>query len=530
MNVLLKPNQVLFPEGNRGGDIAADTDWATGVVRLFMHMDQWNTVLSLPDDADDSDERYTTEIITHEALHVLHMLTTGYAYELSLTCYELAMRAVKECGTLDKIYINREKYRSAVEPHFRHLEQAGPDGLSNLDLMESVAFLVQKRAHYPAMGPASYETKLNEEIFSQRYRGAYDIAVAFLGEDAFEELPHIVSLSLMTSNPVEAFIPLIRLFKQFGSSPDQMRKHQAAIVLLNEKFGDTLLGGAWERIYRKRSAHPLLLPAISGCAELVKNKKVPPLAILARPHSVLDELSSTLGPLVLLEPRAGEKPAAWPAALWQGREEFDERLEPASVQFVCAVSMLLSMEIDPIPEQEASVRGVSASYDRPRELVILEVLRHELNEETVDHLADFIASVESDPSAVRHMRGMLAITFSDDEFEGSPFIDGDVRAFLNSAYGRVPHLLYYLVSESGNSAMLGCAAAHSPNSAVKSDGKGGINLKMTRAMLKEVRLLLRAAAVFSRQRGDDPLVQLGSHLDLFQDSHRTMLRKEIAES
>ncbi|MFJ9668804.1 hypothetical protein ACIRPP_30050 [Streptomyces sp. NPDC101219] len=68
--------------------------------------------------------------------------------------------------------------------------------------------------------------------------------------------------------------------------------------------------------------------------------------------------------------------------------------------------------------------------------------------------------------------------------EWAGFVDGDVRVFLKSAYDGVPHLLYYLVGESRDSAMLGCAAAHSPNGAVKPDGKGGINLKMTRAMLK----------------------------------------------
>ena len=78
----LMPTDVLFPRGGEIGKVA-DTDWATGAIRIFARHQEWADLISSDPAGFSDDELVFYEAVTHEAAHRLQLVSTGFAYDLS---------------------------------------------------------------------------------------------------------------------------------------------------------------------------------------------------------------------------------------------------------------------------------------------------------------------------------------------------------------------------------------------------------------------------------------------------------------
>jgi hypothetical protein len=88
-----------------------------------------------------------------------------------------------------------------VQTEIRQPHSKDPSGLTPESILESTAFLVQKRAHRPWLDAEEYR-----EMLDKNYKKPYDLAAQYLGEDVtFSVLPLFASLSLWTNAPSVVF-------------------------------------------------------------------------------------------------------------------------------------------------------------------------------------------------------------------------------------------------------------------------------------------------------------------------------------
>lgn len=503
----LTPSQVLFPEKSGDDQLIADLDWATGVVRMHMSMDEWRTIMSIDEHQLDDRSRYVREVLTHEGLHLLHLVTTGFAYELSVRLLRKVAEAVENEAGLEGVYNARARYMAELEVDMLKLHQRGPDGVSALDILESTAFLVQKRAHLPGLGQNGFEQMLNEEAPTEVYRRAYDIAVDTLGADAFDHLPHVATLALATREPTAVFVPILEVFHSEGSRLGYKRTHEAVLEMLRRRFGTLLLGHALERL-QEGHRHPILNPIMLGYNQLAMTGKLQPLTMMARPHAMDQDLANLLfGPMIFQPRREGEPAPIWAPQVWVDRVGSDAKTLLGDLKFLCAVSNLIVMDIEPAPHEIPQERDVRTVYDMPAMARSWEITAENRTDVVADNLANRLAEIERDsPAKIRIMRSTVAITFPDDEHPGSPYLDPEVRRFVRGLYERIPHLLYFLAADIdwAGGAFVGCAAAHSPDEGVTEGPDGSVLVAVGYEMILGLMACFQAATIFAHRMGDDP--------------------------
>jgi hypothetical protein len=76
-----------------------------------------------------------------------------------------------------------------------------------------------------------------------------------------------------------------------------------------------------------------------------------------------------------------------------------------------------------------------------------------------------LAEVASDPEESRAWQGCVALTFSQFEAGGPPYIEPPVRGYLRTLYDRVPHLPYFLIDEPLAGSLMAFLSAHGPENA-----------------------------------------------------------------
>ena len=231
---------MLYPEGH-GDELLADTDRATGIVRVHFAYDAFKRLLSTEFSSLTERDQISAAAISHEGMHVLQMMNTGFAYELSLQCFQHVARAWRDHrGDLDQIYHHPHQYTAELEPVMDTLLTSSSDGVSALDLLEASAYLFEKRIHFPVVGPRGFEEMLAGDVPDDVYIGAYNLATDALGDDAFDQFIHVATLALQTREPHAVFRPLLEEFRDSGSRSDLLHNHRIGLKLLNSRYADVL--------------------------------------------------------------------------------------------------------------------------------------------------------------------------------------------------------------------------------------------------------------------------------------------------
>lgn len=501
---MLTPTAVLYPEAESDDDLVGDVDWATGIVRMHVPYDEWRRVIGSDVETLNDDERFVLEVITHEGAHVMQMVTTGYAWELSLRCFEQVVGALNEQGDLDAIYHGRAGYAAALEPSFATLTAKGEAGVRPIDILEGAAFLMQKRTHYPNLGPRSYQSMLDEQAPDAAYRRAYDATTEVLGEDAFDHFPHIANLSLQAREPQTVFMPLVHAFRAKASRVDLEHNHGVALELLNSQFADLLLGHPMERLEKGR-VHPLLVGVVLAQNELAGSGRLSPIVMLASPYTISQDVANllagpTLFPPTKSEPRAG----LYIPNAWAERAGENPAFDPAHMRLYSAVSALILQDIEPVPLERPRVSAWQAGYDMGVTVRNWTFSRENMTIATLDRFGENMRKIRARRDDTRMLRGCVAISFPDEEYEDSPYAYPDVRRFVRGLYDRVPWLLYYLVESPQAASVLGCLAAHAPDDGVHLSDEGGIAVQLDAPVVAALLVCVHEAVELAREVGDDP--------------------------
>ena len=508
----LMPTDVLFPPLPPGYDYDqfADTDWATGLIRVFASHAEWARLISSDPAGFDEEELLTYEALTHEMTHRLQLLTTGFGYELSRQWFYIVASAARDCPDLDAVNAAREKYLPPIQQILNSLTRTGEHGISPLGIMEGLAFYAQVTSHRKVWGPggkhadidpASFDDILNEEAPSEVYRIAYDVAVQYLAEEAFDKFPHVANLALFTSEPETVFVPLLEEFRRGASRMGIDRNHEMGIAFLRREYGHIFLGAADEI---SGLLHPVLDPVIGTLAELREAGTFHPLTLLARSQVTSDDVAKAIyGPLLFTPDSTGPDRIA--PMIWPGRDpsEASENplLDPPVMRMLAATSQLLLQDTDPLPDQDAGNRltihsGVSAGIHMWR------FAARDRTAETVERIGNLLDRLEDNSAKARSLRGSVAIVFPAGEFPGTtaPLLDAGVQDFIRLLFVRVPYLLYYLIDEPGNTSILECMAAFAPKT-LSISPQGELKAEWTPESAKIIATLLRNAMAFAAMQG-----------------------------
>src|SRR3974390_1032625 len=176
-------SSLLLPDG------WAYLDWITGMIRIDSNRTDWERLKEkvppnkrLTAHMLTEDELTLLETFTHEMVHYLQLCTTGYLYRLARDLLAV-LAELPPASTIDDV---PEADLTRAAGRLRAIKEErlcapGKRGLAVISLVESAAFLVQKRTHYD-LTPADYEAALVG--WPAMYRAGYDIAREHLGDEA----------------------------------------------------------------------------------------------------------------------------------------------------------------------------------------------------------------------------------------------------------------------------------------------------------------------------------------------------------
>ncbi|KPL04173.1 MAG: hypothetical protein AMJ73_04505 [candidate division Zixibacteria bacterium SM1_73] len=188
-------------------------DWATGIIRVNRNYEQWEAIcLRKKNRAPTMDDKILLETITHETTHFLQISTTGFLYSFAIELFGQVRKCVPAPITdFSGITSSPPKLISKqICSTLDRLDVAGAEGVTIRSIVESGAFLVQKRTHWPNLTAEGFGKMLDRECPAPEYRLAYDVSMRYLGKEAFDCYPIIAYLSLCTDSPPDAFVILCK--------------------------------------------------------------------------------------------------------------------------------------------------------------------------------------------------------------------------------------------------------------------------------------------------------------------------------
>jgi hypothetical protein len=238
-------SSLLLPDG------WAYLDWVSGVIRVNATYDELERLRELMSTRESIRGRelgesqvLLLETLTHEYTHYFQLCTTGYLYRVAKEFFTTLTSAlptdITSVEQLPQSVIDDVGLRLDAVKH-KHLLTVGARGLDVLSIVESAAFLVQKRYHRPELSPEEYEKALAGQ--PSVYKKGYDIAREYLGNDAFTAYPLLASLALWTDRPVDSLVTLCAWVA--GHSQVERRQLQFGDLLTPLTSSAGFIGPPW---------------------------------------------------------------------------------------------------------------------------------------------------------------------------------------------------------------------------------------------------------------------------------------------
>jgi hypothetical protein len=206
-------------------DVLGWMDWATGILYLNHAVEDPEDFMRMLEAKHRSEsDKDLLSTLTHENVHFLQVVTTGYMYRWVGELYRLLVRAMKPFAPEVPAYLDNpdpafllkiqnrisDVDRQDLQSTLARLDAAGPNGVTVRTLLECHAFLIEKMSHWQGLDADGYLHMLDQEASGPEYRLAYDLARFRLGDGAaFAYFSLIASLSLCDEDPPRAFDVLI---------------------------------------------------------------------------------------------------------------------------------------------------------------------------------------------------------------------------------------------------------------------------------------------------------------------------------
>jgi hypothetical protein len=162
-------------------------DWATGILYLNSQVESREHSEKLLNGERTDDVRELIATITHENVHFVQTVTTSYMYRWACQLYDRLITAMKPLRQELLGYIDnpdprtllrieqqvRDADRRELRNHLAQLDRRGPNGIAVRDLLESHAFLVERKTHWQGFDTLEYLQMLNDDAPAPEYRAAF---------------------------------------------------------------------------------------------------------------------------------------------------------------------------------------------------------------------------------------------------------------------------------------------------------------------------------------------------------------------
>lgn len=205
------------------------------------------------------------------------------------------------------------------------LDVLGPDDVTALSIVESSAFMAQKRTHHPGLSRHEYAQMLETRCPGPEYRRAYDVAVKYLGDDAFDLFPLLSSLSLCSRRPEQIFSSFCeQVSKENGPSGAYLAVpgHSEVSINLNgfvkvlNAISADLIGSAAQAA-ANLPEHPIYTDIVNQINLLSRDGAVSLDRYMIAPHDIQERLfEESLRPMIFNKSDEHSRPIVIPDGLW----------------------------------------------------------------------------------------------------------------------------------------------------------------------------------------------------------------------
>jgi hypothetical protein len=333
------PWKIIFEILALPPDTAAYLDWTTGILRINANYEQWFDLISRTDGGIlvpttlSSQELDLLETVTHESTHLLQIVTTGFLYSVAVELYAGIGTYVESFGSSfgedDVLAILEHGIPAALMEEIRsillRLDVCGPDNVTARSIVESSAFMAQKRTHHLGLSRQKYAQMLETQCPGPEYRRAYDVAVQYLGDDAFDLFPLLASLSLCTRRPEQIFSSFCeQISKENGPSgayisvpgQSEVSIDLGGFLRVLNAISAELIGSAAQAA-ANLPEHPFYTDIVNQINLLNRDGAISLDRYITAPHEIQERLfEECLRPMIFN--RSGEhiRPIVIPGGLW----------------------------------------------------------------------------------------------------------------------------------------------------------------------------------------------------------------------
>lgn len=301
-------------------------NWTTGLTQVDATAEEFTRVIDRLKEhpVERSRETAIGEAISHESVHFMQIITTGYLQRWVLKASALLdealgplpldwdeMKAILLRGSASLSAQQRAELQQLVS----ELDEPGPDGISTRCILESHAFFVQQRLHWSKVSANSI-VELLAAAPALEYRLGYDLCRFYIrGPAAFALFPVLASLSLFCVRPAQAFSQLLEAAAE-DKELLEAALHGRPDMLLQRRFPfsrDAWLGDAGS-VYHSEDRfvhhHFVYTPAVNQLGRRFKQDSVANL--LAFPHLHLREILDLVRmPILLRSDESGFSTWRW---------------------------------------------------------------------------------------------------------------------------------------------------------------------------------------------------------------------------
>lgn len=297
-----------------GGSAVGRLEWSTGVVSL----DITHEVYASMSEARSQEQRRGATAYAHEMVHVFQLATCGFPFQWADQLRSLIQPAlvrlrkdrrddfapVLEAMSLGSSAFTVEE-ASALRAHYGKIDAPNSVGLTTRCLMETHAFVVQRRMKYQVSGYSDLAQHLADAP-SAEYRAAMDALAFTIGPTAaFEWFSLICAVALCTEHPAVSYNRILRALSDSpGLLPDTLAPKNALQAQrdLADLVEDDLIGSSAQAAEGRRSQRTPLTRLVSN-VNRAANEGFDFIWCLAAPHVELVRLVQYLHVPVFLRPR-----------------------------------------------------------------------------------------------------------------------------------------------------------------------------------------------------------------------------------
>lgn len=414
-------------------EVAGWMDWATGILYLNSQVEGPEHYETLMNGERTDDVRELLETITHENVHFVQMVTTGYMYRWACRLYDRLVKAMKPLKRELIRYIDNPDPRSLqgieqqvldsdrlqLRNHLAQLDRPAQNGISVRDLLESHAFLVEKKSHWRDLNGAGYLQMLNDDAPGPEYRAAYDLARFRLGDGAtFAWFPLIVSLCLGAEDPPGAFDVVVGEMATWSLSQDPQEFDSPTIRKIVATVPG-MIGPDKETV----SVHPLYTPAVLAIQDKCAHGFNMP-EFYADPANKIGSIMNDIIRPMVFRANAKDQFAVWVPP------EFDRKMVPVLLIYSVLASRMFGADLFEGVDR-TRVSGYEWTALMPPELMFLEITPDQLQCCDVEPFNRFVLGETADGLSceICALWGRCLITF-DVDGDAPIWTRDDVRRFI----------------------------------------------------------------------------------------------------